>query len=499
LLSGRPEYAPGEEVLVFAIGREEGEFQTAEMLLGKFGVERDESGRLFAVPALVRSRRQGVTVLPRRVGLEDDNLRPDFEQFPSTRVAPRRFPVLSEPDSLGDPRELTQLLDFLGSGAAGPEPVFRSPAGKLERVLHSELRQGRVPEWANLGDATPPTPPLVRWFNNATAQWYLDGAANMTGGGDAEVTGALATWTNDPNSTINYTKTTDTAQLPIHMSATTAPCGWSTCFGPTDSGVVGCGGPAYTTPSSPCPAGNQWRGDCYGMIMDFRPSFSVFPEVWLRCWTQANVFTSATTQAILTHEAGHTLGLTHPDQFASPHDVCPGDESTAIMNSTTEGSSPSTALGTDDQDAIRWIYGDGGNHCATPTPTPTPSQPRTFYSVPPCRAIDTRPSSQLLGGGAATVRNFVLAGVPVGACSIPATAKAVSLNVTVTGPTAAGDLRLFPGGAPALVSTINYRTGQTRANNAIITLGAGHDIDVQCDQAAGTSVHLIIDVNGYFQ
>ena len=43
LLSGRPEYAVGEEVVIFAIARDEGDFQTAEFLLGKFGVERDEA------------------------------------------------------------------------------------------------------------------------------------------------------------------------------------------------------------------------------------------------------------------------------------------------------------------------------------------------------------------------------------------------------------------------------------------------------------------------
>ena len=52
-------------------------------------------------------------------------------------------------------------------------------------------------------------------------------------------------------------------------------------------------------------------------------------------------------------------------------------------------------------------------------------------------------------------------------------AAAVSINVTITQPTASGDLRVHPGeSAIPLVSTINYRPGQTRANNAIVPLGA---------------------------
>jgi len=86
-----------------------------------------------------------------------------------------------------------------------------------------------------------------------------------------------------------------------------------------------------------------------------------------------------------------------------------------------------------------------------------------------------------------------------GQCGIPATARALSLNVTVTQPGAAGDLRFFPGGSVVpLVSTINYRAGQSRANSAVAVLGAAGDLTVLCDQGAGT-VQLILDVNGYFQ
>jgi hypothetical protein len=47
-----------------------------------------------------------------------------------------------------------------------------------------------------------------------------------------------------------------------------------------------------------------------------------------------------------------------------------------------------------------------------------------------------------------------------------------------------------------LASTLNYSTGQTRANNAIVAFGPSGDITVRC--ASGTA-HVVIDVNGYFQ
>jgi hypothetical protein len=69
----------------------------------------------------------------------------------------------------------------------------------------------------------------------------------------------------------------------------------------------------------------------------------------------------------------------------------------------------------------------------------------------------------------------------------------------VTEPTALGHVRLFPAGLVVpTVSSINYAAGQTRANNAIVTLNAVGELAAFVSQAQGT-VHLIIDVNGYFR
>jgi hypothetical protein len=124
----------------------------------------------------------------------------------------------------------------------------------------------------------------------------------------------------------------------------------------------------------------------------------------------------------------------------------------------------------------------------------------SFYSLPPCRVVDTRNPAGTLGGPALVAnvdRTFTLSGV----CGVPVGATAVALNVAVTQSTAGGDLRLFAATTPLpLVSAINYNPGQTRANNAIIPLstGAGGGLTVRVDQPSGT-VHLILDVTGYFQ
>jgi hypothetical protein len=71
--------------------------------------------------------------------------------------------------------------------------------------------------------------------------------------------------------------------------------------------------------------------------------------------------------------------------------------------------------------------------------------------------------------------------------------------VTATAGTAAGNVVLFPGGTTGpSTSTLNYAAGATRANNGIVGLGAGAALCVRSNQASG-SVHLVLDVNGYFE
>ncbi len=48
------------------------------------------------------------------------------------------------------------------------------------------------------------------------------------------------------------------------------------------------------------------------------------------------------------------------------------------------------------------------------------------------------------------------------------------------------------------MSVLNYSAGRTRANNAVVTLGATGALTVFAGQASGTA-HVIIDVNGYFE
>jgi glucose/arabinose dehydrogenase len=123
---------------------------------------------------------------------------------------------------------------------------------------------------------------------------------------------------------------------------------------------------------------------------------------------------------------------------------------------------------------------------------------RNYFTVPPCRVVDTRDPVGPSGGpalAAGSDRTFTVAS----RCGVSPTARAVAVNVTVTQPTAAGYLTLFPaGGPPPFASTINFSPGQTRANNAEVTLGPAGDLVVRCALASG-GVHFILDVTGYYE
>jgi uncharacterized repeat protein (TIGR03803 family) len=121
-----------------------------------------------------------------------------------------------------------------------------------------------------------------------------------------------------------------------------------------------------------------------------------------------------------------------------------------------------------------------------------------FYGVTPCRIADTRNPNGPLGGPAltaGTARSFPVTST----CGVPAGARALSLNLTVVAATTAGALKLYADGASVPVSTaLSYHAVLARANNAIAAPSASGLLAVVAAQPSGT-VHVILDVNGYFK
>jgi subtilase family serine protease len=117
-----------------------------------------------------------------------------------------------------------------------------------------------------------------------------------------------------------------------------------------------------------------------------------------------------------------------------------------------------------------------------------------FVPVTPCRVVDTRGATGPFGGpvlAALTSREF---DIPSGACNIPSSAVAYSLNVTVVPVGPLGYLTIWPSGqTQPVVSTLNS-DGRIKANAAITPAGSNGGVSVYVTN----ETEVILDIDGYF-
>ena len=123
-----------------------------------------------------------------------------------------------------------------------------------------------------------------------------------------------------------------------------------------------------------------------------------------------------------------------------------------------------------------------------------------YHRVLPCRVLDTRLSS----GGAGPLPSDGETSFPIaGNCGVPKSARAVALSAAVINPPGNGNLKLFAAGKARPSSTVmNFSTGDTIANSAIVELGDQGVAAVATvfPAVAGNpaTVDLVVDVQGYF-
>jgi len=116
-----------------------------------------------------------------------------------------------------------------------------------------------------------------------------------------------------------------------------------------------------------------------------------------------------------------------------------------------------------------------------------------FYSVAPCRVLDTR-----LGAGSPVAANGTLSFDAAGTCGVPADARALAVNLTGVVPAAEGVLRLFGAGSATPGSQVlALRAGRTRASATVVVPGALGRLTVRNESAQPS--HVILDVSGYFR
>jgi hypothetical protein len=129
--------------------------------------------------------------------------------------------------------------------------------------------------------------------------------------------------------------------------------------------------------------------------------------------------------------------------------------------------------------------------------TPFVSQSGKYHAMTPARVVDSRygtvgPTGLLLSR---SVYKYQISGVN----GVPANAISVTANVTVTEQTSSGWMYLGPTiEATPTSSTINFLRGDVRANGITIGLAPDGSVEVYYGAAANNTIHVIVDVTGYF-
>ena len=121
-----------------------------------------------------------------------------------------------------------------------------------------------------------------------------------------------------------------------------------------------------------------------------------------------------------------------------------------------------------------------------------------YNAFSPVRIMDSRDGTggtiKFVNG---TPQTFLATG---GTTGVPATATAVTGNLTVTGQSNAGFVFLGPSPTSSPTSsTLNFPVGDTRANAVTVQLGSGGNLSaVYKSSTAGATTHLFLDITGYF-
>jgi hypothetical protein len=139
-------------------------------------------------------------------------------------------------------------------------------------------------------------------------------------------------------------------------------------------------------------------------------------------------------------------------------------------------------------------YDDRGAYEFPPTLAPAPGG--SLHSVTPTRILDTRygtgaSAGAVPAGGTVVLQVTGRGGVPTN------DVIAAVLNVTVTAPSAAGFVTVYPSGAAVPSSSnLNFGAGQTVPNLVTVAVSASGQVSLR--NGSPGSVQLIADVSGWF-
>jgi hypothetical protein len=436
---GAPRFVPGERALLFLSPRLDGTYGILHLMLGAFHEVRADGHRLA-----LRDLSEAHTAAPGEAPPAEP-LR-DFDRFVRW-IAARA-------------RGMRVRADYQVAAAPGLRQVDE------EFTLLGGVHQ----RWLEFDDG-------------ASVAWYAHqgGQPGLAGGGFTEFQTALAAWNDDPDSNVAYTyagttTTTngftnyDTVNAIIFEDPNGEASGSFSCSGGGGSGVLAIGGTWSDDTTTPAQIVNA----------------DIVTNNGVACYFQ-NSNGSKRAEQLFAHEIGHTLGIGHSCGSAASGPCHNSILDQALMRAIFHNDLRGAALHADDRAAVAYLYG-------------SPPPPRDFYTLVACRLLDTRDPDGAYGGPMLSALQSRIFLAP-GRCGIPSTAVALSINITVVSPSSGGYLTLFPTSWPQPnTNAVSFSAGQTRANNMLLFLSGAPEraFTVFAGIPFGT-VHVVVDVNGYFE
>lgn len=323
---GTPDYVPGTRVVAFLTRGRDGNWHTLDMWAGLFRVRETEGGRAV----LLRGRAEDGLLL----------YGPRFQPF---HDAPRDFAAFRSwvrSRQEGSASDIQYRLS---------RQELREAGGLVDQAEETPV----TAKWGLMGNG-------IRWHEydyGGVEGWYYGNdpqagflAGTTSGDGPAEFARALATWEDDPTSTIRLNNLG--RHTPYGSGWNGGTDGYSEVlfndpygeiagdFDCSSGGTLGFGG-IHGASGSHTFRGQTWWSATEG-------------DVVMQSWTQdCSWLDSEDLTEILEHELGHTLGFGHSYDNGEGHNQLTDD---ALMRWIAHGGALADALGEDDRCAAYWLY-----------------------------------------------------------------------------------------------------------------------------------------------
>ncbi len=323
---GNPEFALGEQVLMYLDTWKDGSLRTYQMFLGKFSIVKDEkTGREFAVRG---TGDEHVVVLPTDNGNGRGAITDRMEVSAYVAMIKSRLAANIERSRGFEETYYSSV------------PTLASPPG-----YGSDSKQGEIhPQFVLMN-------PPARWFEPDTGQ-SVPYTLNPNASTDPQVP-PLVVDPADIAAAANSWSTVQGCALHISFSGNLDECYLQT--GSPGINVVSNNCDGRNSPTNGCAgilAWGGWSGGFYSPIVINGTTFQYrITQGFVSCnpWAACNFGDHCSVQFIVTHEMGHALGLGH-SQFQQ-----------ATMYAIAYQIARCAVIWTDDQDAIKFVYpGSGG-------------------------------------------------------------------------------------------------------------------------------------------